>query len=73
MAKFVKVARAEDIAPGEKRIFEVDGTVVVVINLDGQFYASASMVAPWARASWKMRRSYVHATAPTSTCARVTP
>jgi 3-phenylpropionate/trans-cinnamate dioxygenase ferredoxin subunit len=39
MAKFVKVARVEDIAPGEKRIFEVDGTLVVVINLDGQFYA----------------------------------
>ena len=39
MAKFVKVARVEDIAPVEKRIFEVDGTLVVVINLDGQFYA----------------------------------
>ena len=39
MAKFVKVARVEDIAPGEKRIFEVDGALVVVINLDGQFYA----------------------------------
>ena len=39
MAKFVKVARAEDIASGEKRIVEVDGTLVVVINLDGQFYA----------------------------------
>lgn len=39
MAKFVKVAKVEDIAPGEKRIFEVDGTLVVVINLDGQFYA----------------------------------
>ncbi len=39
MAKYVKVARAEDIAPGEKRILEVNGTLVVVINLDGQFYA----------------------------------
>ncbi len=39
MAKYVKVARAEEIAPGEKRIFEVNGTLVVVINVDGQFYA----------------------------------
>jgi 3-phenylpropionate/trans-cinnamate dioxygenase ferredoxin component len=39
MAKFVKVARVEDIAPGEKRIFEVDGTLVVVINHNGKFYA----------------------------------
>ena len=39
MAKYVKVARAADIPAGEKRIFEVDGTLVVVINLDGQFYA----------------------------------
>ncbi len=39
MAKFVRVAGVEDIPAGEKRIFEVDGTLVVVINLDGQFYA----------------------------------
>ncbi len=39
MAKYVKVARADQIAPGEKQIFEVNGTLVVVINLDGQFYA----------------------------------
>ncbi len=39
MAKFVKVARTEDIAPGEKQIFEVDGTMVVVVNLEGEFYA----------------------------------
>jgi 3-phenylpropionate/trans-cinnamate dioxygenase ferredoxin subunit len=36
---FTKVARAEGIRPGEKRIFEVDGELVVVVNLDGQFYA----------------------------------
>ncbi len=39
MAKYVKVARADQIAPGEKQIFEVNGTLVVVINLDGQLYA----------------------------------
>jgi 3-phenylpropionate/trans-cinnamate dioxygenase ferredoxin subunit len=39
MAKFVKVARADEIAPGEKKIVEVDGVLVVVVNLDGHFYA----------------------------------
>ncbi len=39
MSKFVKVARAEEIGPGQKRIVEVDGVLVVVINLDGEFYA----------------------------------
>lgn len=39
MAHFVKVARAEEIQPGEKRIVEVDGVLVVVVNLDGEFYA----------------------------------
>lgn len=39
MPKFVKVARVEEIAPGEKKIVEVDGVLVVVVNLDGQFYA----------------------------------
>jgi 3-phenylpropionate/trans-cinnamate dioxygenase ferredoxin subunit len=39
MPKFVKVARADEIAPGEKKIVEVDGVLVVVVNLDGHFYA----------------------------------
>lgn len=39
MAKFVKVARVEDIQPGEKRIYEVDGILVVLVNLNGEFYA----------------------------------
>ena len=39
MGRFVKVAGTDDIAPGEKQIFEMDGTMVVVVNLDGQFYA----------------------------------
>jgi 3-phenylpropionate/trans-cinnamate dioxygenase ferredoxin subunit len=37
--KFFKVARADAIAPGEKQIVEVDGILVVIVNLDGQFYA----------------------------------
>lgn len=39
MANFVKVARVEDIQPGEKRIYEVDGILVVLVNLNGEFYA----------------------------------
>jgi 3-phenylpropionate/trans-cinnamate dioxygenase ferredoxin subunit len=36
---FVRVARADEIRPGEKRIVDVDGILVVVVNLDGQYYA----------------------------------
>jgi 3-phenylpropionate/trans-cinnamate dioxygenase ferredoxin component len=39
MARFVKVARATEIRPGEKRIVDVDGVLVVIVNLDGEFYA----------------------------------
>lgn len=38
MPKFVKVGRADAIGPGEKQIFEVDGLMVVVVNLGGEFY-----------------------------------
>lgn len=38
MARFVKVGRADEIAPGEKKIFEVDGILVVVVNLGGEYY-----------------------------------
>ena len=39
MVKFIKVARADEIAPGEKKIVEVDGMEVVIVNLDGVFHA----------------------------------
>ena len=39
MSKFSKVAAVAEIPPGAKKIVEVDGIEVVVINLDGQFYA----------------------------------
>ncbi len=39
MAGFVKVARADEIAPGEKVIVDVDGVLVVIVNCDGAFYA----------------------------------
>jgi len=39
MTRFVKVASVDDIGPGEKRIIDVEGTPIVVIHLDGEFYA----------------------------------
>ena len=39
MPRFVRVARAEEIRPGEKRVVEVDGVLVVVVNLSGRYYA----------------------------------
>ena len=39
MPRFVRIARTDEIRPGEKRIVDVDGILVVVVNLDGQFYA----------------------------------
>jgi 3-phenylpropionate/trans-cinnamate dioxygenase ferredoxin component len=38
VANFVKVGRADEIAPGEKQIYEVDGIEVVVVNLDGEYF-----------------------------------
>jgi 3-phenylpropionate/trans-cinnamate dioxygenase ferredoxin subunit len=38
VAKFVKVGRADEIGPGEKKIFEADGIMVVVVNLDGEYF-----------------------------------
>jgi nitrite reductase/ring-hydroxylating ferredoxin subunit len=39
MPKFSRVAAVNEIPPGAKKIVEVDGIEVVVVNLDGQFYA----------------------------------
>ena len=39
MPNYVKVAAVTDIPPGTKKIVEVAGVLVVVVNLDGQFYA----------------------------------
>lgn len=38
MTRFVKVGRADEIHPGGKQIYEVDGIMVVVVNLDGEYY-----------------------------------
>ncbi len=39
MCKFLTVARADEIPPGARKIVEIDGIEIVVVNLDGVFYA----------------------------------
>jgi 3-phenylpropionate/trans-cinnamate dioxygenase ferredoxin subunit len=39
MPKFVRVAQADEIRPGEKQVVEVNGTLAVVVNLNGQYFA----------------------------------
>jgi 3-phenylpropionate/trans-cinnamate dioxygenase ferredoxin component len=39
MDNYVRAAAASEILPGEKKIVEVDGVLVVLVNLDGQFCA----------------------------------
>ena len=39
MNEWVTVARVEELAPGERRIVDVDDTHIFVINLGGQYYA----------------------------------
>ncbi len=36
---FVKIATVTEIPPGMKKIVEVAGILIVVANIDGQFYA----------------------------------
>ena len=39
MNEWVTLAQVEELAPGERRIVDVDDTHIVVINLGGQYYA----------------------------------
>ena len=39
MPKYFGVARVTEIPPGAKKIVEVDGVLVVLVNLDGRLYA----------------------------------
>jgi nitrite reductase/ring-hydroxylating ferredoxin subunit len=39
MAAFVKIAKSEDIQPGQGKMFEVGGRRVALFNVDGGFYA----------------------------------
>ena len=39
MSDWVTVARADEIAPGEWRVADVDGAQIAVFNLGGEYYA----------------------------------
>jgi len=39
MATFVRVAKASDLPPGERRVVVVQGHPVALFNVDGRFYA----------------------------------
>lgn len=39
MSEWVKVARVEDLPPGNRRVVDVDGVAVAVFNLDGSYCA----------------------------------
>ena len=39
MAGFVKVAKADEIAPGQGKMVEVSGKKIALFNVEGSFYA----------------------------------
>ncbi|MFT6914717.1 MAG: 3-phenylpropionate/trans-cinnamate dioxygenase ferredoxin subunit [Motiliproteus sp.] len=39
MNDWVTVAGVDELAPGERRVVDVDDTQILVFNLDGQYYA----------------------------------
>lgn len=39
MSDWTDVAGVDEIGPGENRVVEVDGALIAVFNLDGEFYA----------------------------------
>ncbi|MEA3291918.1 MAG: non-heme iron oxygenase ferredoxin subunit [Pseudomonadota bacterium] len=39
MSDWTDVARSDEISPGENRVADVDGALIAVFNLDGEFYA----------------------------------
>ncbi len=39
MDGWVEVCSQDEIARGQRRVVDVEGTIVVVFNLDGEFYA----------------------------------
>jgi 3-phenylpropionate/trans-cinnamate dioxygenase ferredoxin subunit len=39
MSEWIDVARTEDLLPGASRVVDVDGAMVAVFNLDGEYYA----------------------------------
>ena len=43
MTGFVRVARTDEIGPGQARLVEVKGKQVAVFNIDGEFFAIDNM------------------------------
>ncbi len=39
VAEFVKVAQVDDVKPGEMTVIELDGHLICLANIAGQFYA----------------------------------
>ncbi|MGZ5125044.1 MAG: Rieske (2Fe-2S) protein, partial [Burkholderiales bacterium] len=39
MTDWVTAARTDELAPGQWRVVDVDGTQIVVFNIDGEYYA----------------------------------
>lgn len=39
MSDWVTVARVDELVPGTRRLVDVDGSQLVVFNLDGKYYA----------------------------------
>jgi 3-phenylpropionate/trans-cinnamate dioxygenase ferredoxin subunit len=39
MGRWLDVASTDELTPGSRRVIDVDGTDVVVFNLDGEFFA----------------------------------
>ena len=40
MTGFTKIAKSDDIQPGQARMFEVGGKSIALFNVDGLFYAT---------------------------------
>ena len=43
MADFVKVARVDEIGPGQARLIEVKGKLISLFNINGDFFATDNM------------------------------
>jgi len=46
MADFVKVAKTNEIEPGQARLGDVKGKSIALFNVDGQFFARQHVHAP---------------------------
>jgi 3-phenylpropionate/trans-cinnamate dioxygenase ferredoxin subunit len=40
MPEFRRVARRDEVPPGEARAFDVDGVPIAIYNVEGEFYAT---------------------------------